>query len=515
MAKNVKKATSMRGFFLRVTGKKSHGHLYYRFSREGVSMTLWTGINVDVKEWTEAIQKPAAWSAYTSEEKVTDDKGNVTFKETDGSRVKRMMDDVIACVNRLIKDGEKDKKMYQLSIDGIVSHESYEREQKAEVDNLNHVRAFYDYFVSGIESGLIKHHEGKRYTDNSIRVWKGFSNVIYATCSEHLTFDAIDKFFVDKFYLYLEKQDYFGTTMNHKISLMRKLCALAAEYGKNNNAYSVSAWKKKTIERTEKKTAIYLTDEEIDAMYNLKLTGTMEQVRDMFFIGCLTCQRYSDYSRLTKANFKTNNDGIPVIALVQMKTKIYVEIPIVDDRIWAICEKYNYKFPHILWSTAEDNIKKIARELAKTVPSMNELYTTKITKVEKKAEERYPELLKKKQRGEKMSESEQVALNYFLRYRTCIDGVHVWERDDEGNILKPKFALISTHTARRSGITNMYKTGLFDTKELRSMSGHQSDEMLDLYIKVGISEQSSKIYDKLTKLKNHNTDKAKVYRIAK
>lgn len=509
----------MKGFFLRVTGKKPHGNLYYRFSREGVSMTIWTGISVEVKKWDAAIQSPNKWSEYTSEERFIDDDGKECYRATDGSRVKRLMDDVVACVNKMIKDGKTndDKQEFQIAIDNIVNREAYEHKKEAELDNLNHIRAFYDYFVDGIESGLIKHHDGLCYAPNSIRVWKGFKPVLHGAVDEHMTFEAIDKFFVDKFYLYLEKQGYFGTTMNHKISQMRKLCALASEYGKNNNAYSVSAWKKRRVEKTDKRTNIYMTDEEIDALYNMELEGKRAIVRDMFFLGCMTCQRYSDFTRINKMCFRKNDDGIPVISLTQKKTGTYVEIPIVDDRIMEVCERNNYRFPKMSSVTFNDNLQKLMCELAKNVPSLNEKYVTKLTKVELRAERHYEELYAKRQRKERMTDSEYASFSWFMRYRCVLDGVHLWERDEQGNVLKPKYAMVTSHTARRSGITNLYNTGLFDTRELRAMSGHKTDENLDLYIKTSISEQATKIYDKLNKLRNERRAKedAQVVRMEK
>ena len=514
----------MRGFFLRVTGKKANGHLYYRFNREGVGMTIWTGINVDVKKWDAAIQSPTKWSDYTSEERYIDDEGKESFRPTEGSRVKHLMDDIVGCVNKIISEGkgqkgadgkisDEDKLYFQKSIDNIVNREAFEQKKKADVDNLNHIVAFYEWFIKGIESGEITHHKGVGYAQNSIRLWKAFRKDLYELVSEHMTFEMIDKFFVDKFYHYLDKQTMLSTTKNQKIAQMRKLCALATEYGKNNSAYSVAAWKAKYVEKNDKRTNIYLTDEEIDALYDLKLEGIMAVVRDMFFIGCMTCQRYSDFKRINKSMFRKNSDGIPVICITQQKTGSYVEIPIVDDRIIEVCERYNFKFPQMSSVYFETNVRKIARELAKTVPSLNEIYVTKITLTEAESEKNYARILAKREGGEWLTISERQSLKLFMQFRTCYDGIHLWERDEQGNVLKPKYALISTHTARRSGITNLYKTGLFDSRELRAMSGHHSDKVLDIYIKTTTSEQSTRIYDKLTKLKNERTAKGKAQRV--
>lgn len=167
--------------------------------------------------------------------------------------------------------------------------------------------------------------------------------------------------------------------------------------------------------------------------------------------------------------------------------------------------------------TFNDNLQKLMYELAKNVPSLNEKYITKLTKVELQAERHYAELYAKRQRKERMTDAEYSSFSWFMRYRCVFDGVHLWERDEQGNVLKPKYAMVSSHTARRSGITNLYNTGLFDTRELRAMSGHKTDENLDLYIKTSISEQATKIYDKLNKLRNERRAKedAQVVRMEK
>lgn len=169
------------------------------------------------------------------------------------------------------------------------------------------------------------------------------------------------------------------------------------------------------------------------------------------------------------------------------------------------------------WPTFNANLYKVALKLSKVTPSLNEKYVTKLTKVELAAEENYRRLLAKRERGEKLTESEQSSYSWFMKFRCCMDGIHLWERDEEGNALKPKYAMITSHTARRSGITNLYNTGLFDTRELRAMSGHKTDENLDLYIKTSVSQQATKIYDKLNKLRNEKIEKeaAQVVRMQK
>ena len=44
---------------------------------------------------------------------------------------------------------------------------------------------------------------------------------------------------------------------------------------------------------------------ELQALYEMPLTGKNDHIRDVFLIGCYTCQRVSDYNNLNAENFET------------------------------------------------------------------------------------------------------------------------------------------------------------------------------------------------------------------
>lgn len=46
---------------------------------------------------------------------------------------------------------------------------------------------------------------------------------------------------------------------------------------------------------------IYLTEEELQALYEMPLEGKEETARDVFLVGCYTSQRFSDTERITQA----------------------------------------------------------------------------------------------------------------------------------------------------------------------------------------------------------------------
>lgn len=243
-----------------------------------------------------------------------------------------------------------------------------------------------------------------------------------------------------------------------------------------------------------------MNDEELDALYSMPLLGERAQIRDIFLLGCFSCQRISDYGHLDKSNFKIDEEtGLLLFAITQKKTGTYVEVPIVDSRAKAICEKYNYDFPEIDKRNVNRKIKEILKELSQTVPSLQELVVTKLTYLEKRSEKYYEEMCRiVRARGVKVLNENQKHDYYKLKkYAEEHHGKPLFQRNNAGQVIRPKFELISSHTARRSGVTNLYKTGLLDTRQIMSISGHQSERVFESYIKIGIREQTRRIAMKL------------------
>ena len=252
------------------------------------------------------------------------------------------------------------------------------------------------------------------------------------------------------------------------------------------------------------------TTEEIDAMYGMKLEGMEEMVRDVFLLGYFSCQRYSDYSKLREENFITYDTGLGVISLTQKKTGNVVNVPIVDKRVNELCEKYHYDFPVLTEQQMNVKIKVVAEKLSKDVPSLQEKFVTVLTAVERRAEDTYAKLLKKKKSGKKLTENERKWYYKQHKLAESHNGNPLWERNKHGEVIRPKYELVSSHTSRRSGTTNLYKMGVLSSKEMRSITGHQSEKVFEKYIRVGISEQAQIVADKLLaakKAKNGKVEK--------
>lgn len=499
---------NMAKFFLRSQKESGVATLYITIQKRTPKVSLRfvsTGISVDVQIWNRANRDVQSWRKYAA--------------SPDGMELVRKMDLVTQTIERLFAEGRvnsnDDKPVIEKALLDISTAEAIKmkeelkkrkKEQQAARDHS--IIGFYEYFFKGISDGTIRHSNGKTYTDSTIVVWKYFGVYLKEYCSRKLQFDDISKPFADKFSVYLEKKGLMPGTINKQVSCFRKLCNLAAEEGLNSNAVSLKVWKERTVKAADKRTEVYLTDEELDALYRMELSAERSKVRDVFFIGYLSGQRFSDYSDFSAENFKQVDGGVDVIGLTQKKTGNYVEVPIWDSRVTEIARRYRYVFPKMDSQKLNHDIKGILCELSASVPSLAEKYITVLSMPERRSEQLYQSFLDRLKKGGRLNDNERKEYAKMRKYADGHNGSPLYERNGRGQVIRPKYELVSSHTARRSSITNLYKSGLLDNREIMSISGHQSERVFENYIKVGTSEQAQRVGKKLIKAKEVRLRKA-------
>lgn len=343
------------------------------------------------------------------------------------------------------------------------------KETKKEARAPRDIMRYCRWLIGRMETGEFLN-GSSRYDKDTIKTWKVFANVLEAFVADYeektsdpITWDSIEKKTFDAFVSFINSRGYTPKTQNKLIICLKALIKYACVYDKLHNNLNCLETMHRVKEVAGTAVAkVYLTAEELQALYDMPLEpGSLkDQVRDTFLIGCYTGQRVSDYSRLTKDNFVTTSKGTKVVKLVQEKTDNEVFVPVMSSNLLRIAEKYNYNFPRI-GSMREgakgDNadvlinryIKQICKELSKSVPSLAEPVKTILTLSERRAEEA---------------------------------GTKHFERDEAGNVIKPKFEMIVSHSARRSCVTNLYKSGLFTTAQIMSVSGHKTESVFQQYI---------------------------------
>ena len=253
-------------------------------------------------------------------------------------------------------------------------------------------------------------------------------------------------------------------TLDKHISLFKTIVSVAERQGLHSNHLAGSYLKSPQIREEDKAKEIYLTKDELSALYDLTLSGFEEQVRDVFLIGCFTALRYSDYSRIKKENIGFTNSGTKVIRIKQEKTAGTVVIPILDERLEALLKKYDYNVPEVLDQSLNRTIKEICKRLSETVPSLGKKERTVLNLKERRAE---VEARKK--------------------------GVELFEYDGQGYPIRPRWELVASHTARRSCITNMYLSKKFSVQQMMSVSGHKTETMFYKYVKLSLDEYADSV----------------------
>lgn len=327
------------------------------------------------------------------------------------------------------------------------------------------VKLYIDSYIKGLTGEEIQSLTKKQqeYKHNSIKIWGQFQRIFNEFFITHkvATWDDVDKRYIEKFASYLNKK-YLPSTYVRLISCLRTIMGRAFDDGVRTKQIPSDMFYRPTVKAQDKAAEIYLTNEELDALYNMELGGLKELVRDLFLIGCYTGQRFSDYSAITKDCVGATSKGVPVLRLTQVKTGKSVVIPILNDKLVSLLEKYDYTVPEVVDVVFNRYIKDICKKLSESVPSLAEFVPTLLTKTEKEAEEA---------------------------------GRMTFERDSKGRAIKPRYQLVMSHTARRTCITLMHLSGKYTVPQMMSVSGHTKPETFFKYLKQSGDDDANSVAD--------------------
>lgn len=185
--------------------------------------------------------------------------------------------------------------------------------------------------------------------------------------------------------------------------------------------------------RENESTHIYLKQKEIARLYYYDgLTKKQEEIRDLFIVGCMTGQRYSDYSRISTDNIKGDN-----IIILQKKTKNKAVVPM-TDYVREIFNKYDGHLPK-----------------ARCIQYFNK------------------------------------ALKLICRKAGMTDWI-TYEEDLGGEIVmvkKQKCDMISSHTARRTFITNTISDKIPENMIMK-LTGHKSSACFVRYNRMTLEDNA-------------------------
>lgn len=216
----------------------------------------------------------------------------------------------------------------------------------------------------------------------------------------------------------------------------QKTLAAVNKAGRQGWPVKTSAFRECSV-KEEDAGAVFLTLKELEAINSLELRKEAMRVRDIFLIGCYTGLRFSDYSRLSAANFLSGN-----ITILTKKTDVKVTIPI-HPVIQSIIDR-NGGYGFLGYEKSLQNFNDVIRRICKRAGIINDIhleYTRGCDKVQKVAK---------------------------------------------------KYELISSHTARRTAATNMYLAGI-PVFRIMLITGHKSESAFYKYIRIRKEENAKEL----------------------
>ena len=247
---------------------------------------------------------------------------------------------------------------------------------------------------------------------------------------EDTTFSMVNHKFINGFITFMNKRNLSLNYIGTQIKCLKAVMNKAYKEGLHDNL-DYKEFKK----MSEPSDSVYLTSEEITRIKKISLRYSAEKLaRDLFLIGYYTSMRFSDYSRLSLADI---DNGI--IKICTKKTGETVYIP-AHPELLRILNEYGGRAPKIEQQVFNRYIKIVCAKAG-----IDEMISKTITKG-----------------GRKITE------------------------------YHPKYELVSSHTARRSGATNMYKSGI-DKHSIMMITGHRTEAVFNEYIRVGKEENAQRL----------------------
>jgi site-specific recombinase XerD len=328
---------------------------------------------------------------------------------------------------KLLKDARA-KKTKPSKAEFIEKIEAFLLKQKSTESLMKYIERFINDTVEGkrLNDGALHNHRSIQRYRTTQTILKEYNK----WAKKEIDFENVDMKFFNDFNNFMTKvKDYTPATMGKHITTLKTFLKEATEAGLNTNLkYQSKAFKAFETESE----SIALTPNEIEALYKLDLTNNerLDRVRDAFVLGCWSGLRWSDFTDIKPKDIKKVSGGYN-IDIIQEKTKNQVIIP-ANNIVMEILDKYNRQLPEPI---SNQKFNDYLKEVARMVESLHITETMVITK-----------------------------------------GGRTYEET------KPRWQMVSSHTARRSYATNAYEMGI-PTLSIMAITGHKTEKSFLGYIK--------------------------------
>lgn len=245
--------------------------------------------------------------------------------------------------------------------------------------------------------------------------------------AEPVLFTSIDPEFVNGFTNFLTKRKGFAANTVTKYGRTLRLFLKRAK--EQDHEVSDRLFTRKMAMREEESEQVYLNPEELDALYRVDLSAQprLERARDLFLVGAWTGLRFGDLSRIRPEHIEGDR-----IQVTTSKTRKQVGIPL-HPVVRAIMAKYGGRIPSGISNQKQNDYLK---EAAAKVPTLQAM---------------------------------------------TVEGRTIAGARKE--VARPKWQRITTHTARRSFASNLYRDGQ-PARSIMAITGHTTEQAFFRYIRL-------------------------------
>lgn len=306
------------------------------------------------------------------------------------------------------------------------------------------VLSYYRLFIDGMKSGnILKANKGV-YSSGTIRTYEVTCNKLAEyekTLRGSLRFDDVTMNFYDAFLQFFYDQDLTHNSFGNNIKHLKVIM----EHARNQGLHDNLTYRDKRFKVLDEPVfTIYLTTDEIERIKSLDFSDKpkYEKTRDIFLVCYHTAARISDAMRINASSFY-EEDGNTFVEILVKKSNYEHRVDVPAKReLLELLTKYEFRVPYYSEQKVNENLKQIGKWAG-------------IDEMVKKTEKRGGKTIVKELR---------------------------------------KYEMITTHSARRSAATNMYKEGIHPYKIMK-ITGHKTEKSFLKYIRIDAKENAKMLAD--------------------
>lgn len=500
------------------TRKNATSFLYCKVREGSVNVRFRSDIEVTTNDYHKAFRKGASRAALNSYNSTAEGAKVLSQKETVKAQV------IAAIADGLTTAEEIGGRVHA----ALVLDDARKKAAEAARLQTSCVLPYMDRFIDKATKGEIKTARRKNFDASTIMYYKNLRRYFagFVGCNSNITFNDLNNDIADGFVKSMEDNSIMVSTQKNILACMAAVCRRAWNNGLIDpvKVGVCDLWKMPTPKDDEMKAEIALTESEVDAIWELAdsrtLDSTDQLTLDVFLAGVYSMQRFSDYSRFSK-DMVVEIEGRKFLHVKQDKTENYVDIPLVG-RLNEVLARNDYNFTKLDAKTRKwvgklgylpfsRHLRNILHGLSKDVSSLRQMVATQLTHGEIKMESKFKELLALKSEGKiKTASNEYYVLMRDMKIQNangCMGTEYLWKRNAHGEVIKEKWSLASSHLARRTGITLALDAGILSDDQIRKISGHKTLKAFRRYDKRDVKKQNANIYDALERAANNSKSK--------